>query len=713
MQMLIPRTDLAKSMLFSCVLFVAFFQIPQWIIRAPLTIEPLPVSEPEIVFHCADWVTDTLPSYDLDLVLNNPLTIGNPDAFSSPKTSTVSNQSIPNGEWQSNEGAGFCNFSIKELTADSVRNLGFLYAKAKGGEGICVMSLFWRDKVEYATCEEMQTTGIYARVYRRWSAICMGARKDTIQAILFRRPDSNEFLFNTNGEEIGSIGYDRVVTYNACSGDKNLIQKKDVTPYMNSYFETTTTPRLAFMDEAHGKYGIQLQDKEFPTCGSRGIKIDRRIYVFDSCQGKYIDTFRVLIKIGDYQGPKFIKTKELPEIHINSSDGKAVFGLNRSEFASRFGVIIEECFLGNISATIKVKDRYVGGVLVAANVWDDVPNATSSINSQASVPPGHYKIYCSAFDGCFYGTRDSFEFVVKNEISPLPICVNGLSIESLQSDGQGGGTLTLKATDFVGGPIYDLNGQGPDTLGGKKLITHYSINRLGQPADSSQKEIKLSCFDANKVIIVELHAWDKNGRDGFCTTYVEVQNVRKICFDEFGYFIYGQIFTEANAGVQNVTVDLNGAHHSTNAKTIKTGNYSLVNLKRDEYYILTPKLDDNPLNGVSTYDIVLIQKHILNIQALNSPFKMIAADVNNSGSISTLDIIQLRKLILGIDTKFSNNRSWRFINASYIFPSPLINPWQDKFPESISIASWSTGLSTDFVAIKIGDVNASAKVNEE
>ena len=91
---------------------------------------------------------------------------------------------------------------------------------------------------------------------------------------------------------------------------------------------------------------------------------------------------------------------------------------------------------------------------------------------------------------------------------------------------------------------------------------------------------------------------------------------------------------------------------------------------------------------------------------------MIAADVNNSRSISAMDIIQLRKLILGIDKKFSNNRSWRFVSTSYTFPNRL-NPWLQSFPEYIFIASWIRGQSADFVAIKIGDVNASAKVNEE
>jgi hypothetical protein len=95
---------------------------------------------------------------------------------------------------------------------------------------------------------------------------------------------------------------------------------------------------------------------------------------------------------------------------------------------------------------------------------------------------------------------------------------------------------------------------------------------------------------------------------------------------------------------------------------------------------ITPHLDENPLNGVTTFDLVLITKHILGIQLLDSPYKMIAADVNNSSTITTADMIQLRKLILGIYDDFPNNTSWRFVDADYVFPDPT-NPWLQEFPD--------------------------------
>jgi hypothetical protein len=122
---------------------------------------------------------------------------------------------------------------------------------------------------------------------------------------------------------------------------------------------------------------------------------------------------------------------------------------------------------------------------------------------------------------------------------------------------------------------------------------------------------------------------------------------------------------------------------------------------------LKPVKEDNPLNGVTTYDLVLISKHILGIAPLGSPYKMIAADANKSNSVTTFDIVEIRKLILGIYDELPNNKSWRFVPESHIFPNPA-NPFQGNnsplFPETLNGVPYPAS-NQDFVAIKIGDVN--------
>jgi hypothetical protein len=128
-------------------------------------------------------------------------------------------------------------------------------------------------------------------------------------------------------------------------------------------------------------------------------------------------------------------------------------------------------------------------------------------------------------------------------------------------------------------------------------------------------------------------------------------------------------------------------------------------------YTVTPWKDDLHANGVSTYDLVLISKHILGLEPLSSPYKMIAADANKSNSITTFDIVELRKLILGVYDELPNMPSWRFVDSDYQFADST-NPFAMPFPESKSELDVQ-GAMTDnnFVAVKIGDVNGSAIAN--
>jgi len=154
-----------------------------------------------------------------------------------------------------------------------------------------------------------------------------------------------------------------------------------------------------------------------------------------------------------------------------------------------------------------------------------------------------------------------------------------------------------------------------------------------------------------------------------------------------------------------VEVDIDGTLSDT------VGIFSLQNVPGCAPYTLAPYRNDNPLNGLTTYDLVLISKHILATEPFNTPYKMIAADANRSGSITSFDIVQMRKLILGIDTAFANNNSWRFVPANHSFINPL-NPFQTPFPETLAVQVLTDPIANlNFTAIKIGDVNNTAVPN--
>ncbi|RMF32101.1 MAG: T9SS C-terminal target domain-containing protein, partial [Bacteroidetes bacterium] len=134
------------------------------------------------------------------------------------------------------------------------------------------------------------------------------------------------------------------------------------------------------------------------------------------------------------------------------------------------------------------------------------------------------------------------------------------------------------------------------------------------------------------------------------------------------------------------------------------------NVPAGDDYTLTPVKDVDPLNGVTTFDLVLISKHILGVQPFSSPYQWIAADANRSNTVTTFDMVEIRKLILFINDEFTNNTSWRFVDKDYSFPAG--NPLAVEFPEVINFNNLTVDqLAADFVAVKIGDVNGSASTD--
>ena len=124
---------------------------------------------------------------------------------------------------------------------------------------------------------------------------------------------------------------------------------------------------------------------------------------------------------------------------------------------------------------------------------------------------------------------------------------------------------------------------------------------------------------------------------------------------------------------------------------------------------LTPSYaTDAPIaNGVTTADITLIRRHVLGLTLLDSPYKVMAGDVNGSDSVTTADITLIRRLILGTATTFSGGL-WRFVPSDEAFANTA-KPWTaTRMRQYASLAS-GTLSGQDFKAIKLGDVNGSWK----
>ncbi|MFT6357846.1 MAG: hypothetical protein ACJAYJ_002065 [Saprospiraceae bacterium] len=232
--------------------------------------------------------------------------------------------------------------------------------------------------------------------------------------------------------------------------------------------------------------------------------------------------------------------------------------------------------------------------------------------------------------------------------------------------------------------------------GGVKLSFSADINDIGAT---------YNCDNVGENI-VQLWVTDAAGNQDYCETFVIIQANQGQCPGAPLVAANGAIANEVNASVENVTVEMSGQSNGM-VTTDADGNFTF-GVPNGSDVTITPSKDDNHANGVSTFDLVVISKHILGTQTLDSPYKMIAADANNSQTITTLDLVQIRKLILLIDTEFANNTSWRFVDKDFIFANST-NPWATSFPEVVNINNIDADvLDADFVAIKVGDVNGSA-----
>lgn len=170
--------------------------------------------------------------------------------------------------------------------------------------------------------------------------------------------------------------------------------------------------------------------------------------------------------------------------------------------------------------------------------------------------------------------------------------------------------------------------------------------------------------------------------------------------------ITGSISQENGQSVDEVQVNVTNLQPMT---TGDDGNFFFNELRaNNDTYTIMPYKNINHINGVTTFDLFLINKHILGIERLESPYKQIAADVNKSGTITAFDLVILRKLILNIDQDFGErNTSWRFVPKAYVWQDAA-NALNEDFPEEITVNLNQDMALQDFIGIKIGDVNDSA-----
>lgn len=128
----------------------------------------------------------------------------------------------------------------------------------------------------------------------------------------------------------------------------------------------------------------------------------------------------------------------------------------------------------------------------------------------------------------------------------------------------------------------------------------------------------------------------------------------------------------------------------------------------DEVFVL-PYINkkDSSLNGITTGDIVRIQRHILGLEALNN-LQLRCADVNNSGSVTAADVSEIRKLVLGVTSKFS-----RLTESFAIAHNPKSKNYWDYDNKVLVRDLINKTKTNEFGVCKFGDVSGALLLKED
>jgi hypothetical protein len=345
-------------------------------------------------------------------------------------------------------------------------------------------------------------------------------------------------------------------------------------------------------------------------------------------------------------------------------------------------------------------------------------NSGTAASVAPLLPHGTHSIRWVVSDGCGNERACQYTVVVRDCKKPSVVCINGLSTNIMNSNPA---MARVFVSDYVQWAEDNCTKGGRVNEPGNQLV--FSM-RKGEgttfPLDANRNPITELTFTCAEVGQQRVEVWvrDLAGNADRCATYLLVQDPNRICVGGPRGTVAGVLATEGASGLQEGNVKLDGKRPD-NLPDVSmfdlsdaTGKYSFDDaLPISSSYIVTPTKDDNPLNGVNTFDLALISKHMLGLEPLNTPYKLIAADANKNGSITNFDIVELRKLILGVYEQLPANSSWRFVDKSFTFANPN-NPFAAAFPETRTVAQMQTSKVDDnFVAIKVGDVNGDAAAN--
>jgi len=318
------------------------------------------------------------------------------------------------------------------------------------------------------------------------------------------------------------------------------------------------------------------------------------------------------------------------------------------------------------------------------------------------LPIGRHLARVQTTDRCGNLNEQYVALNVQDGRGPVPACIEQNTIH-LFPDPDFGGVASVIARDFISGDPAICS----PTEVTYAIYSEAEATQLGFLPASEERRLDFDCSDLGENLLRVYAFSTSSGLYDYCNVQVEITAPDSIICDGRRGAISGRIFTTGGEASVRSDVYIRGQTDQLTT-TDDNGDYSFDGLKENRRFRVRPFSNDRPSNGLTTADISLVNDIILGINEPLSPYLMIAADVNNSGFVTVEDLFELRAVILGTELNFSMTDSWRFLPANYVFPDPD-NPWAEVFPEESEFDPLVGTVVADFVAIKVGDVNGTAR----
>lgn len=312
-------------------------------------------------------------------------------------------------------------------------------------------------------------------------------------------------------------------------------------------------------------------------------------------------------------------------------------------------------------------------------------------NASGRYPRGLTPVTFYAEDSCCNRDTQLIFIVVLDTIPPVISCRD---VKKKIVGETGSGMATFCVSELIASAFDNCD-------------SRIEINATFDPNDLSDTCVTYTCDSLVGGMLMRsltVYLIDGSGNVSTCVSRVTVTDEDMVCS---GFIVGGAVNNIHGVGIQATRVEV--MNMDMIDMTNSSGLYEFDEIDGGQSYILEATKQDDILNGISTKDIILIQRHLMGKEEFDTPYEYLAADINASNSIQVSDMVRIRQLLLGHISDFRQVPDWYFVYDGY--------PWMDitqplKEPDAFSyvIDSLITDMDINFIGVKPGDIDGSAQV---